>query len=537
MLAGFYSSVPWQIYVFTAVVSVLQIFFVLSYNRRARYEVEKIDFNFSQMNIVHEKARSVYQIIFWVVLLVAVNGMAFGATSYFRCNPRELWYDATNQVKDIGLFGQFYDQVYAQIKPQAVQVDADIVSVSLDGKNSLENSVKVFAALNAITNEPNEKVQLPKFQTPPNILIVQLESVGQWAIDNEPSPMPFLKQLTAENVSVGEFHSNSCETNDAEFTSICGYFSDSSAPLSYSHSENTYRCLPQILKEKFDYGSYFFHADLPEFWSRNILIPKWGFNADYQTPFFKQKEYDGVVYEKAIDLMAKEKKPFYAYITAFTTHSPHNNEQVKYQLKHNDIVIEPFVGSFSEQVWQAELNEEDAGRYFGFLKAEDLALEKLFAKLKETGLDKNTIVLIYNDHRFYNFSGDTEQSFVWYNEQPFVMVLPDAQKMEIRKIASHVDIAPTILNLIEGDNYVPEKNFIGHSLYESNFPETVLNKCLNQVYFRTKESIIQGNAKNEMYNIYFSERTIGDNEETNLQDLLKLLVRTSDAALDEDSLK
>jgi phosphoglycerol transferase MdoB-like AlkP superfamily enzyme len=538
MLAEFYTLIPWQLYVATILTAGLQIFLVWHYNRTARLEVQKIGFNDSEINVIFITHRSFFQILLLVVIFLAINGTAFGATSYLRYNPRQIWFDVSNQVSDLGIFGHFYEQVYAKVTPEkeieVKEPEPTVQRLVLTGDNYLENAEIAYAELNSVAGSKTPAVTVPVFAAKPNILAIQLESIGMWAIDNDPTPMPFLKQLMAENISVGEFHANSCETINAEFSAICGYWPNSFEPISYSHKENDYYCLPQILRDRYGYKSYFFHSDVPEFWSRNILIPKWGFDADYQVPFFRQKEYDGVVFEKTIDMMAKEKSPFYAYITTFTTHSPHNAEQVEYQKEKNKVDIVPIPAPHSESVWQAELNEDDASRYLGFLKLEDDALKALFDKLKETGLDKNTIVVIYNDHRFYSFPGEGNQPFLWYNEQPFVMVLPEKQQLKIRELSSLVDIPPTILNLVEGDDYEPQKNFIGTSLYSENFPETALNKCASQVYYRTKDFAIKGNAKRKLYNIDFTDTEINDAEKDNLLYLLNLTVENSDEALFKD---
>ena len=80
----------------------------------------------------------------------------------------------------------------------------------------------------------------------------------------------------------------------------------------------------------------------------------------------------------------------------------------------------------------------------------------------------------------------------------------------------------------------PEANFIGTSLYAENFPDTALNKCASQIYFRNKDFAIKGNAKSNLYNIQFTDREIGDAEKQNLLYLLKLTVENSDEALFND---
>lgn len=521
-LSDFRYLVPQKLVWLTGIVLVGIILNSIFYQKFSHRQTQKILFNFSTLELMNErKSRTIKQVLSLVILFCAVNLAAFGVSSYLYNNPRETWWNLKNQVADLGVWGYLYTQVYAQTKEQENAPNANYLAAA---KNYYQELIGA--------SKKSETSNLPKLPEKTNILVVQLESVGQWAVENDPSPMPFLKSVMADNLTTKDFHSNSCETNNAEFLTSCGFLPNSFEPINYSHQKNEFHCLPSILKEKFDYATYFFHANVPGFWDRNVMLPKWGYDNIYLTPFFRQKEDDFKVYERSLNELLKSTKPFFAFITSFTTHAPHNEELIQYQKDVNGLEIKPFTEKIAPWVLEnSELTEKEMRDYFGFLKANDDALKTLFDKLKTSGLDKNTIVVLYGDHRFYDFnSDDSVKNFKAYNEVPFALILPNKDKGILRQTASQVDIAPTLLNLLEGNEYKAQNNFTGTSLYDKNFSDFSVNKCLGQIYYAAEDLIIEGNAKSDVYRVISSDNE-PTAEEKFLMKALGSFVKNSDQAI------
>ena len=528
-LSDFRFLVPAKLFWLTGIILIGIILNSIFYRQFSKRPTQKVLFNFSALELVSvRRRRNIRQVLLLVVLFCLLNLTAFGVSSYLYNNPRETWWNLKNQVADLGLWGYFYTQVYAQTREQEKSDGTDYLGLAKDDYEQISNYFTV-----------NNSAVLPIFAKKPNILIVQLESIGSWAVESDPSPMLFLKSLMAENLTVPDFHSNSCETNNAEFLVSCGFLPNSFEPVNYSHQKNDFNCLPSILKEKFDYTTYFFHANAPSFWDRNVMLPKWGYDNIYLTPFFRQKEDDASVYGRALDLLSKANKPFFAFITSFTTHAPHNEELIQYQKEVNGLKIKPFTGSIDSWLLaNSELSEKETRDYFGFLKANDDALKFLFEKLKFSGLADNTMVVIYGDHRFYTFeSGDEIKNFNEYNQVPFVMVLPDKSKGLLGQVSSQVDIAPTLLNLVEGKDYVTKKNFIGASLYDKNRSDFAINKCLGQAYLASDNLIIEGNVKSNVYRVLFDRNNQSEEQQKALINLLSGFVENSDQAIYGNELK
>lgn len=348
--------------------------------------------------------------------------------------------------------------------------------------------------------------------------------------------MPFLKKLMADNITVPNFHANSCETINAELSINCSTFANSYEPVPYSHLNNNYYCLPHILHKKKQYETYFFHANLPDFWQRDTLIPKWGFEHNYFVPFFRQKTYDQHLFNQALDILSEEENPFYAYITTFTSHSPHNQELIDYHWDKNQLKIEPFNHDLNLDISNIEIPDEQTKLYLGFLQATDKALEFLINKIEKTEKLRNTVIFIVNDHRFYNFIGNDLQDFYHYNLTPFVMITPNHQSGQAQQIASHIDLAPTIMHLIDQEQYQKPDHFLGHSLFETGFPNQALNKCLGKIYFLNEKLIFQGNAKTKQYELFHPANILNDQQKNTWQTAISGLVKFTDQAIYSDQL-
>lgn len=528
MMKEFFFLIPGVLYSMTAVIWLMIVGSCLLLLNVLRKDNHVLQFNSAILKVSQPaERRKVSAIVILMGLFIFLNVNVFALTSYFINNPAESWWDTREQAADLGVFGSLYSQAYAQVA---------VEDVSVSDLPPLQQSKELLNILTQLNETTRSALPLPVVPEKPNVLVVQLESVGQWAIDNDPSPMPFLKKLMRENVTVKSFHSNSCETIHAEFATLCSFFPPANEPITYSFSHNRYYCLPEILKDDYGYSTYQFHANVSEFWDRNVLSPAWGFENMYFYPTFNQKQPDTSVFPEAVRILSQESAPFFAYLISFTSHAPHNQEQIDFQRDNNDLVITPYTHAINPEYQSVEISEEQVKMYYGFLTAVDDALKIMFDELAAHDLLKNTIVVIQNDHRFYNFESGTIEDFEHYNELPMVIVTPDKQRGVIQSKASQVDLAPTILQMIEQKNYHPREQFVGTSLYDYAFPNHVLNKCLSQVYYLNDKLTIQGSTKSDVYHVFDSQSNLTTIEQQTWEQYVSDLVSITDAVLETDGL-
>lgn len=495
-----------------------------------------------------------------LVIFILINFSIFNFLVYLQENPRHNWWKNSEKINDIGFLGDFYEQIFTPLlktKAQEVALNINPNSNVATPENinnpktytlptdSLKQTQYIYQTiLPDLSNASSTATvpSLPKIKAKTNVLVIQLESVSQWALDNDPTPMPFLKSLIKNNISVENFHSDSCQTVNAEFISLCSIWPDSQGTINTTHLENDFSCLPENLKN-FGYETYYFHSDLPNFYNRDVLLPKLSFDHIYMTPYFRQKEDDEFVFTHALDLLKESEKPFFAYVLSFTTHAPHDQELIDYNLEKNNLKITPwrnqlnpeYVKLLNEQKFLYE-DQETIENYLGFLETTDQALKATFDQLKNLDMLDDTLVVIYNDHRFYNFFNDDFTGFQEYNTMPFVIVTPQKDQMQVQSIASQIDIAPTILHLLNQNTTETPKTFTGQSLFDPQFNNQVLNKCLDSIYYLNKDVLIEGSNKSKVYRVSQAFTEISNDAKKAWLSWVKKLVQISDQALDENKL-
>lgn len=103
--------------------------------------------------------------------------------------------------------------------------------------------------------------------------------------------------------------------------------------------------------------------------------------------------------------------------------------------------------------------------YYGLVTQLDRMLGQIFDALKQTGLDRNTIVIYTSDHG--EMAGEKGH---WWKQTfydgsvtvPLIVSCPSRfQPRRVREIVSHIDIAPTLTDLAAADKL---PNTTGHSL-------------------------------------------------------------------------
>jgi len=432
-----------------------------------------------------------------IMMSIILTVMVFAIPAYY--SPAS-WYATENYYSDIGPIGYLgVDAASHFLELVGISRKNSFVA-SLDTKNSREdNSMIDLLAQLAIRND-YEAITLPDFKTPPNIIIYQLESVPRWVIDLEQSPMPFLKELMNKGITVDHFYGNDCHTIGAEFTSVCSVLTSSAEVIGNRLEPLNFSCLPHELRTSFKYESSVYHANVPSFWNRDTLLPQLGYTHLYFSPFFTPRAYDGIVASELVSKTASTNKPTFSYLIGFTSHSPHTAHYIERNQKESGIIITPYDGILSDVTKSVQVSEEELRNYFGFLRSVDGAVQGLFDDLNESGAINDTIVVLFGDHRYYSFSGSSGRQYQLYNELPFVMWVPGMSPKKIPITASHIDIAPTIMDLLKSPKQSTQ--FMGKSIFSPERYNYALGKCADEVYYFTSDMVVRGNQKLGLYSSF-----------------------------------
>lgn len=348
----------------------------------------------------------------------------------------------------------------------------------------------------------------------PHVVIYQVESFGAWALEQEPSPVPGFESFAGQNVRVGDFYSNSCTTNNAELSALCSFLPESYGPISDLYSKNDYYCLPSVLADRHGYRTAMYHSNSADFWNRKELAPRWGFQDLYFTPYYDLRRSDEYILRDVAQKIGESEGPTFNYVIGFTTHSPHDEERAEFQRALNGLDVRPYEGELSENSLATNESEDTVRHYFGSLSTIDGAISGLMQGLEESGQKDNTIVIVFGDHRYYNFvDGDPVSDFYNYNRIPFAMHVPGGYQGMAQEIASQLDIAPTLLHLIEGDGFQAPESFLGQSMLGPGHSNSAISTCLGRAFYVDSEIIVRGEVAMGFYS------QLGEGEGLNPEEL------------------
>lgn len=501
LLSTYLGTVPFYVYVMVLLFFVYHIFFCVKVSSGE----------------VPNKLRT-------VAALVAV-GLFFGqiwGVNYLVIGRLGDSYTKQRYLSGLGVYGYLVDE-YLNVK-KVLSAPDDVVIPKEDAWGILSGGV-----VNQEINNQTGRVAGVKTGLP-HVIFYQLESVANWPVD---TVMPYLKKMMQQNISAEHFFANSCSTINAEFSVLCSFYPPSSGPVSDLYTHNQYYCLPSVLKDRYAYKTYMYHSNSPTFWHRDVLAKNWGIDELWFTPHYQIRTSDDKLINDVIQNIKNSKEPTLNYVIGFTSHGPHNQDFIEANYYDNNLSIAPYEGELSENLLKAEANEETIRNYFGFLKQIDDFIQSLFEQLGENNLLDNVIVVVYGDHKYYNFSqSDKEEGFLQTNVVPFFIYEPNGLS-DKAEVASQVDIAPTVLNLIEGDRYSKPSNFVGQSLLAGNFSNSALNKCFDQDFYIDQDLIIEGTNDFDLYGFVKKKQEVNSTEKIAR---LRSVVAASDEIIQDDNL-
>jgi hypothetical protein len=287
-------------------------------------------------------------------------------------------------------------------------------------------------------------VRLPK---PANVVILFLEGLDRRYLGQTYGDVrgtPFLDRLKEDSVYFQNFFSNGVQTSRGLFATLCSTYPRHGASAMKTRYAHDYLCLPSLLQRQ-GYSTEMVigqHRDLNRlqtFLSRNGLQQL--FDEGDFPPHAERAGLgivDGVLFDLCYERIRQrqmEGKPFFLATLTLTTHHP-----FAAPLRHADV---------------RSLQQTVPDQYVAALRYTDLELERVFTRLHREGLLRNTVVLIVGDHGRHEAVGKTDLErkaghfasplFIWMDES--LRTPATYRPRMVSTIASHVDVAPTILAL------------------------------------------------------------------------------------------
>lgn len=288
-----------------------------------------------------------------------------------------------------------------------------------------------------------------------NLIIVSMESLQSFTINkkvNGHEVTPFLNSLIKDDQTFyfDNFYHQTAQgkTSDSEFLLGNSLYPLPSGAVFFTHGQNEYIGLPEVLGEN-GYFSSVFHANNKSFWNRDVIYPNLGFDRYFDIESYTVNDENSVnwglkdtpFFEQSVEIMKTVEEPFYAQFITLTNHYP-------FTLKEEDMFIP-----------QYNSNSGTLNRFYPTVRYMDESIKVFFEQLKESGIYENSIIVLYGDH--YGISenhnkamstvvGRKINEFESTNLQrvPLIIHIPEAQGKTIHEVGGQIDLRPTILNLL-----------------------------------------------------------------------------------------
>ena len=189
---------------------------------------------------------------------------------------------------------------------------------------------------------------------------------------------------------------------------------------------------------------------------------------------------------QAIDFLERnQENPFVLYVNFLEPHNPfsgplndlHPRDEIPLPPNFDDPIDEnePLLYQVLQEDCRATFGESEeeirelTGKYWGLISQVDRSTGAILDKLKELGLDENTIVIYTSDHGEMMGAHGLVRKEVNYEEAirvPWLMRVPWLKKkQEIKNYpVSHIDLVPTLLDLMGSEipQELPGKSLTGY---------------------------------------------------------------------------
>jgi lipoteichoic acid synthase len=305
----------------------------------------------------------------------------------------------------------------------------------------------------------------------PNLIFIQLEAFQSFVLNKKVAGQeitPILNKLIKESAYFPNFYlqNGAGVTSDAEFMSNTSLHpADGRSIIATDLADKEYPSLPRLLKKN-GYSTVTFHTNNVSFWNRKELYSALGFESFYDKEYFGTDKSiafgadDDILYKKSMEVLTKQKEPFYAQIVSMSSHSPFRLPASYRTLK-------------LPAIYQGNV----AGDYLTAAHYADAALGRFLEELKKKGLWDETVITIYGDHSGITADMVKEKQAVALKDLmgrvydqidalrvPFIIHGPDVKKGIYEAVGGHMDIMPTLLGLLGVQS---EHRMFGYDLFRN----------------------------------------------------------------------
>lgn len=392
-------------------------------------------------------------VLFSLVLLLVIKPMIFGIIYNLVKNRK---HNELHMVKKFGFISFYLSEIY-------------LIASSSDHIPEFPGLINPSSHFPQLTDSLDEY----------NVIFLQVESLDAKALYlrlGGKELTPNLNRLKKEMIYFPHFFAQhrGGASQDAELSTLFSIL-----PVNGRSGYNSLRIekassLLRILKAR-GYTTAGFHANIGNFFNRSRLLRTSGLDVFYEKDSFSGSasgwnSKDRDFFQQSLSRLENLKEPFFAYFITMQSHGPFKN-----------------YGKLSEEL-NLSVNEGMQADYMKTIFEVDHAIGNFMESLRARGYFENTIVFIYADHESgleypsdeYPFSPEPKEHI------PLLIYHPDLNPAINRKTGSHIDLAPTLMNLL---NISGTHKWLGTSLFAKSRSRVILNYPRPIVYEFKDESL------------------------------------------------
>jgi len=291
-----------------------------------------------------------------------------------------------------------------------------------------------------------------------NIILILMESVRSYEcgfLGANPSFTPKLDELVKDAKVYANFYANGSQTVRAEIGLLCSIYPNPVGVPTYLVNPNLkVVSLPEILCE-IGYETLWFSGYTADFHNKRAFLSRHGIKKiidkyvlpDPQDPIIGWGMSDVEMFDNVWKIIEDHNEPFFAEITTLSSHG----------------------GRWEYPTDRLAPKVENSGRYKSYINGvyyTDYAVSQFIERVQNSKLAENTIVIVTGDHGLWLFPlsvTDPLQKLQMYFRVPLCIwgPLDIVQPGVDHTLASHVDIAPTLLEMLKVRHV---NTFLGTSL-------------------------------------------------------------------------
>lgn len=462
--------------------------------------------------------------------IVSLTLIAFAAAA----SGFKMWELSKEQPR---LLSTMYSKVYVAKKLGGLNyhlLDSyNLLSNYVSRKTPLAKETKEEIKSFLISNSENTTENLKGIGEGKNLINIQVEALQGFVINksiNGQEITPNLNKLIKNSAYFSNYFYQTASggTSDAEFLSNNSLYPTSAGSVSYLYTNNTFNALPKALMDK-GYTTSGFHGYTENFWNRNLMYPKYGFQQ-----FHGEKDYnidesiglglsDESFFKQSLEKMESLKKPYYSSLVTLSSHFPYDDTK-----KYDPFPVGEFEGTL-------------LGNYLKAIHYTDKQIGMFIDTLEKRGALKDSVLVIYGDHyaipkenkaelaKFLGVNDFSELEWAALGKVPLIMHFPGNSHKGVYDIyGGQIDLYPTLANIFN----IPMENMMGKDLFNSKEGKVIFR---NGSF--TDGKIFYLSSENSFYDISTGKKVEEDAKLSNLKEDAVNQLEYSDLILKHDLLK